>query len=419
MTVGGIALAAPQRHQFAHAVSDGNVYAYSIKIASAHGDPQGVATGPGDTQWFTESANGKIGRVAADGSVKEFALPSGAEPKGITLGPDHAMWFADQSGKVGRITLSGAVAEYPVSGGGDIESIAVGPDGNLWFAVRLSKEIGRITTAGSVTIFPVPQAADITDLASGPGGVWFTDYTNDLIGRITVAGAVTTYRATGNPGGLVEGPDGNEWVAEYKGGDIDKVTPGGKITRYALPSGSNADPASLVVGTDKDLWVAEEGTNKVARVDPSHPQPANTYEYGLPTGTGPDAIADPEGTIIVGGFDGNNLVELMFMSLSAPAIAAGVRDAQEREAMALSWIEKNPDHDIEVTMARAIGALKSALDDFGGNTNPVTADLNTALSHDEATLKIGSGPEIASDLKAAGAAKAQALKVLQALIPVR
>lgn len=410
-----------------HATS-GNGYAYIMKIAlpTVQGDPQGVATAPDGTIWFTETAASKIGHIAADGNVTEFALPAGSEPKGLAVGPDKNVWFAEQSGKIGRITPSGAITQFPVAGGGDIESITTGPDNALWFAVRESKEIGRITTSGAITLYPVTAATDITDIARGPGGLWFTDYSDNLVGKITTSGQVTTFRASGNPGGLVEGPDGNEWVAEYSGGDIDRVTPSGEITRYALPSGSNADPASICVGGDNQLWVAEEGTNVLARVDPKNPQTSNTYEFHLPAGTGPDAVADPNGTIVAGGFDGNDIIALVFTALSADTFKRDINVAIGQEQTALKDLASDPDaaNVYDEFIIHSIGQLRRMLDGAGGNS-PLQGDLNNAEQDDDHALdtiihsaKPGARAALKQYLTAGIAAKQKAESVVNAMVAV-
>ena len=72
------------------------------------------------------------------------------KPKGITLGPDGALWFCNSGNDtIGRITTSGVVTNYTGTGIKKPEGITSGPDGALWFTNHDS--IGRITTSGAVT----------------------------------------------------------------------------------------------------------------------------------------------------------------------------------------------------------------------------------------------------------------------------
>ena len=64
-----------------------------------------------------------------------------AAPRGITVGADGNLWFAEQNAsKIGCITTAGAFCNVGTSGeiatataASDPFGIAAGPDGNLWF----------------------------------------------------------------------------------------------------------------------------------------------------------------------------------------------------------------------------------------------------------------------------------------------
>ncbi|HEY0797904.1 MAG TPA: hypothetical protein VGD50_02080 [Candidatus Baltobacteraceae bacterium] len=108
--------------------------------------PADTTPGPGGI-WFTEEgdtgvADGKIGRVAPDGTITEFGGAL-AQPFGITQGPDGNIWFTEKGiepfgsatpvgGKIGKITPGGQITEY----GGSLREplyIVTGPDKRLWF----------------------------------------------------------------------------------------------------------------------------------------------------------------------------------------------------------------------------------------------------------------------------------------------
>src|SRR5262245_51527619 len=56
---------------------------------------------------------GGLPQTAAAEPITEFPLPGlNSSPNRITVGPDGALWFAEQSrGKLGRITTSGTITE--------------------------------------------------------------------------------------------------------------------------------------------------------------------------------------------------------------------------------------------------------------------------------------------------------------------
>jgi virginiamycin B lyase len=91
-----------------------------------------------------------------------YSLPASySQPKGITAGPDGALWFTEyNNNKIGRISTSGAITEYAVpTAASHPYSITAGPDGALWFTEYHANNIGRITTAGIITEFAVPTPA--------------------------------------------------------------------------------------------------------------------------------------------------------------------------------------------------------------------------------------------------------------------
>ena len=75
------------------------------EFSTGTAQPYQTVLGPDGAIWFAEVSGGKIGRIATDGTLVEFTLPTaGAELTGITTGPDGAIWFTEfDQGKVGRI----------------------------------------------------------------------------------------------------------------------------------------------------------------------------------------------------------------------------------------------------------------------------------------------------------------------------
>ena len=67
-------------------------------------EPEDITTGPDGALWFTNFANGRIGRITIAGDVTTFADPAGNVdlPDGITTGPDGAAVVHEQQQQADR-----------------------------------------------------------------------------------------------------------------------------------------------------------------------------------------------------------------------------------------------------------------------------------------------------------------------------
>lgn len=113
-----------------------------------------IAKGPDGNLWVTQTGStNAIGRLTPAGALTEFPLPtSKANPIGITLGNDGALWFTESdASKIGRITASGTISEFstptPNSKPYGIASLPgeCGPGhGDIWFTEPAANKIGRM-----------------------------------------------------------------------------------------------------------------------------------------------------------------------------------------------------------------------------------------------------------------------------------
>ena len=262
-----------------------------------------LTPGPDGAVWFTLTRcddpnctttirHDAIGRITADGTRTEFALPfttepHGAGPYGIAAGPDGALWFAEIRGDaIGRMTTTGSLSLYPLPpspippADNAPYDITSGPDGALWFTQMFA--IGRITTAGAITRFLVGPT-DPTSIVTGPdGALWFTELNGNRIGRMTTAGALTAYPLawTCNPHGITAGPDGALWFACFAG-TIGRITVDGAVSTYGVPS-PDSGPIYIASGPDGALWFTEQKTGLLGRITVD----GAVTEYPSPPGDG-------------------------------------------------------------------------------------------------------------------------------------
>ena len=247
--------------------------------------PWGITLGPDGAVWFTETATNAIGSISMSGSIVTYPIPTTAcDPYGIVAGPDGALWFTELSGdKIGRITTNGVITEYPIpTACGAPWDITAGPDGALWFTEsgslsiycpgkpRVAK-IGRITTTGLITEWSLmPDQAPLS--------------------------ALSTY-----PTGITAGPDAALWFAEQNTG-IGRITTTGSITQFLLPT--NSDPYGITAGPDGALWFTEDAGNRIGRITTG----GVVTEYTTASNAGPSGItAGPDGAVWFAEENGNKI----------------------------------------------------------------------------------------------------------------
>jgi virginiamycin B lyase len=252
-------------------------------VANASGDtifpaPAGITVGPDGALWFAEDIGGNnvrsnfdIGRITTSGVVTYYAIPfANGGPEEVTAGPagDGGVWFTTQSqtaagfvplpGFVGRLSTAGTFSQYPLSPPGNPWQIMVGPDGALWFTDTGTNSIGRITTAGAIVEYPVPTPnSQVDGITTGPdGALWF--------GRITTGGMITEYPVPSSSldeSKIVVGPDGALWFTEGRfagGSSIGRITTSGVVTEYAIPKPVSA-PVGITDSAPVGITVGPDG----------------------------------------------------------------------------------------------------------------------------------------------------------------
>ena len=256
----------------------------SFRVPSDNSQPRHITLGQDGNMWFTESRLdfGKIGRIDARGRIIEFNVPNASsQPDDLVSGADGALWFTGPSGFpdffIGRVTTDGQFTGFapecdPLGGCSIVpQGITSGPDGNIWFTERLRNAVVRLTPAGEFTFFIIPTpGANPSGITAAPDGtLWFSEFNANAIGRIDVAGNITEFPGvTGSPDRITAGPDGNLWFTEPFPFDrrIGRITPGGVITEFQLPNGSQ--PRDIVTGPDGNLWFTDYGAGQLSQITP-------------------------------------------------------------------------------------------------------------------------------------------------------
>ena len=121
----------------------------SIATPTLASNPIWVAPGAPETMIVSESVGRKVGSVplgaTTPAQITEFSTGT-AQPFETVLGPDGAIWFAEVTGgKVGRIATDGTLLEFTLpTAGAQLAGITTGPDGAIWFTENNEAKIGKI-----------------------------------------------------------------------------------------------------------------------------------------------------------------------------------------------------------------------------------------------------------------------------------
>ena len=206
--------------------------------------PNNVAAGPDGTiavasphrsrHYLNPRATPKERKVRSQdylhpGIPAEARICLAPHPKGMVMvyaGPDDdTLYLMRPRAKVT------AAEGYRLPPGSRPRSLVLGPDGEVWLTLSGRDELGAFNVAtGEFRVIPLPD----------PCG---------------------TLR---EPYGLAPGPDGNLWFTERQGGRIGRVTPGGRITEFALPAGHH--PLEIAPSTDGRMFFTLERSARMGSI---------------------------------------------------------------------------------------------------------------------------------------------------------
>ncbi|MBV9646414.1 MAG: hypothetical protein JO043_03025, partial [Candidatus Eremiobacteraeota bacterium] len=271
---------------------DSQAHVSTFLMPSAAGEPIAITPGPDGNIWFSFYGPPQgLGRLTMSGKMTTFPQSyPGGRIWGMTAGPDRNIWFTDwDANLVGRMTTSGKPTLYQLKEMGGPNGITIGPDGALWIAEQGALS-GSQQTPGRIlrmaldgrllSSFPLSprswQTAPVNITSGADGNLWFTEGEQTghpwNIERITLHGAITKFWLGRNDigfSGLALGSDGNMWITEGEK-KLARVTPNGDVTEFFIPKpGSNeAQPRGIVSGPLGDLWFVETTAGSIGQFNP-------------------------------------------------------------------------------------------------------------------------------------------------------
>jgi virginiamycin B lyase len=314
-------------------VLDGRLHSRLTTFNAGVPLPASIVRGPDGNLWYTDNAIAQVARMTPSGHVTLFAVPmgGGVATSGITVGPDHALWFTvtdfgfaglgTAPTAIGRITTAGRMTLFPLPSGSSPFGLVFGPEHAVWYTDPNSNSIGRLLPDGHVTRFPIPtsDANPLGITVGSDGNLWFTENVTGGIGRLTPTGEITEFPAPNPNGGIVTGPDGNVWFTDFSNA-IYRITPAGTETLFPIDPHFTSFPDDLVFDGEGRVIFTEgsirpETTAYIGRL---HLSTGNIEHLYLPPGpTVPLGITvGPQGNYWFTDYDAGKIGQMLHSPLA-------------------------------------------------------------------------------------------------------
>jgi virginiamycin B lyase len=157
-----------ERGNFIGRLDPGHPHIELAEVPTAHSHPESIVIGLGGDPFFTEFGTNQIGEVdRATMAIRQYQLPFGAKPRGISAARDGQLYYTDYArGKLGRLSpRTGDITEWPSPGGAvsNPYALAVAPDGNVWYVTT------GVQPNEVVRFDPRNLSFEMTDMPEGGG----------------------------------------------------------------------------------------------------------------------------------------------------------------------------------------------------------------------------------------------------------
>lgn len=290
--------------------------------ATRFDDPFGIVIASDQTVYVTDGEQGRLYKVAPDGTTIVVVADNLNTPSQVAVAPDGMLVVAEtgahvitrvdpQSGKTTAIAgvkdksgfVDGSAAEARFNGP---VGVAVGTDGTIYVADTYNDRIRAIDTTGRVRTLAGGAEPGFADAQTGAnarfdtpcgiavapdGTLVVADTGNNRVRRVSAAGAVVTIAGTGDaivkdglayeasfdePTGITVEPDGTIYVADARGSAVRMfafnlfphvqtiIASNLGLVDGALSNARVTRPSGVALSSDGTVYIADTG-NRVVR----------------------------------------------------------------------------------------------------------------------------------------------------------
>ena len=258
--------------------------------------PHGLTAPTPDRVWVSLEHEDRLVRIDRSGSIlASIALPEGTGPHAVLRARDGSLWYAGKEGSViGHVDprTRTVLRTWPLAMNSLSIYLAEAPDGAIWFTELLGSSIGRVKD-GRLTTIPLPGSAP-GDASARPiaiesdarGRIWFSEEAGNAVGYVPARIAAGPARGLtadalrvrvlpvprSTAAGLVVTEAGTVWVQTYAPFGLVRVSPGGPMRQFTLPSAPIVDPVATPIphriheAANGDLWFTELAGDRLGRI---------------------------------------------------------------------------------------------------------------------------------------------------------
>jgi RHS repeat-associated protein len=234
--------------------------------------PTGIAVGPDGSLYINDTDDGRLQKVATNGTISTVNAGALNWFQGVAVGPDGSIYIADtRNYRIRKISPDGGISTvagngtqgYSGDGGPATQaelsspwSVAVGSDGSIYIADAGNNRLRRVGPDGIIT----------TIAGNGTGG-----FSGD--------GGPAGQAELNNPQGVAVAPDGSVYIADSNNCRIRKVGPDGFIKTVAGKgtAGYSGDggaaiqaalngPGGIATATDGSIYIADTGNSRIRKI---------------------------------------------------------------------------------------------------------------------------------------------------------
>jgi len=249
-----------------------------------------------DGIWFTEGDNNAVSRLASDGTVTAYPLPTpGAEPSDLALDAKGNLWFAEMyGGKIGRLSPQGKITEYPLGDHAHPWRVQVDREGEVWFLEGQNPgRVGRLTADGTIRNYWLAEGWPTAMAPAPDDGLWLSVLLPGAIqggkpapaaGRIFHLSRDGRWReflsrSSSCPMNVTPDARGRLWFSDRCRHSIERLDPEGDLLRIEMPA--DAFIQGMELDAEGGLWFIDSTRNLIGRLDSAggirtYPLPGNT-----------------------------------------------------------------------------------------------------------------------------------------------